>query len=303
MNAIKDAAMRVAKRSKVLSWVAGSPVGELFDTKQPFSYRLMRITSRSNILRNAAVHFYAARMRREPLRTSHRSLFKDLVVPRFVETLTARGFAGGLVLPADCLSDILNFCGKAQFVPDRDPRVPILINPTDEANPRPDNVFYRCLNPHTQCKTVDELACDPFVIDVSRRYLKTEPVFLSSQIWWSYPYPAKYDCYTPEYGFHYDIDDYKFLKLFVYLNCVDEARGPHVIVERTHKRKDFFEKRNRRLTDEQVAIRYPGAMRVMTGQRGEGFFEDTFCYHKGTNPRKRRLTLQLEYGIRSSRRS
>jgi hypothetical protein len=36
---------------------------------------------------------------------------------------------------------------------------------------------------------------------------------------------------------------------------------------------------------------------VITGERGTGFFEDTLCYHKGTNPGKRRLILQIEYGL------
>ena len=35
----------------------------------------------------------------------------------------------------------------------------------------------------------------------------------------------------------------------------------------------------------------------MLGKAGEGFFEDTFSYHKGTTPHKPRLIFQVEYSI------
>jgi len=35
---------------------------------------------------------------------------------------------------------------------------------------------------------------------------------------------------------------------------------------------------------------------VITGAAGTAFFEDTFCYQKGTDPRKRRLIMEIEYG-------
>ena len=36
---------------------------------------------------------------------------------------------------------------------------------------------------------------------------------------------------------------------------------------------------------------------VMLGKAGEGVFEDTFSYHKGTTPQKPRLIFQVEYSI------
>jgi hypothetical protein len=295
--------IEITKRASLVRWLAATPVGELLDLKYPFSYRAMRFISRSNTLRSAAVRFRTSYRRNKPLPRSAETLFPVLSAASVVQRLRKDGYAAGISLPEPSLQAILKFSAQAEFIPDRSPDRRVTIDLSDESNPLPGNILFRCHNPHRQCPTVDQLVHDPFIVDVAKGYLENEPMLLSTQIWWSYPYISKNnaDLYTPEYGFHYDIDDYRFLKLFIYLNDVDEERGPHVIIEGTHRKKNFFEKGHRRLTDSQAAARYQGRIRVMTGRAGEGFFEDTFCYHKGTNPRKRRLILQIQYGLSECR--
>jgi hypothetical protein len=302
--AATNQAIETKKRASVVKWFAASPMGELLNPKFPFSYRAMRVISRSNTLRGAAVRFRTSYRPNKPLPRSSETLFPSLSTPAVLDRLRRDGYASGISLPQESLQAILNFSALTEFTPDHSPNQRIKIDLVEESNPLPGNILFRCHNPHRDCPTVDQLAHDPFILDVAKGYLENEPILLSTQIWWSYPYLPKSetDLYTPEYGFHYDIDDYRFLKLFIYLNDVDEDRGPHVIIEGTHRKKDFFEKGHRVLTDGQAAARYQGKLRVMTGRAGEGFFEDTFCYHKGTNPRKRRLILQLQYCLSAIRR-
>jgi hypothetical protein len=301
MVPIKNNLIRAARRSELLRNVANSTlteaVLEMFNFSLPARYRFMRLVSRSDTLRKAAVRLHAKQSHRPRLPTAEHSIFPNLSVSDIVRSIEQNGFAQGIRLPDPCLRDILDLCTQASFRPDRDSNL-IRIDMTDEQNPRA-AFCYRWVNPHRQCETVKRIAADPAVVEVARQYLGSEPVLLGSQIWWSFPNRASDGSsrYVPEFGFHYDIDDFKFLKLFFYLNDVDEDRGPHVIIEGTHRRKDFFEKGHRRLRDEEATARYPGRIRVITGERGTGFFEDTFCYHKGTNPRKRRLILQIEYGL------
>jgi hypothetical protein len=302
MDAIKDSLIRAAKRSEMLRSVANSALVEMafetFNFSLPARYRFMRLISRSDALRKAAAHMHAKGGHVPAFPTNETSFFPDLSVFDVAQTIEKKGFAQGIRLPEACLRAILDFCSKADFRSDRNPNVPVQIDLTGEANPRSESC-YRCPNAHRQCETIDGIAHDPAIVQVARRYLRSEPVLLGSSVWWSYSYLGSDGTmpYVADYGFHYDIDDYKFLKLFFYLNDVDEERGPHVIIEGTHSRKDFFEKTHRRLRDEEALARYPGRIRVMTGEKGTGFFEDTFCYHKGTNPRKRRLILQIEYGL------
>lgn len=292
----------MAKRSQTLRSIANSTLVEIaFESLNfalPARYRLMRLVSRSDTLRNASVSRHGRRNHVRTFPTRETTLFPDLSVSDVAQTIEQKGFAQGIRLSDACLSGIVDFCSKAQFRSDRDPDKPVQIDVCDEVNPH-SGTCYRCANAHRQCETIDGIAHDLAVVEVARRYLRSEPVLLGSRVWWSYSYLGSDGTvpYIADYGFHYDIDDYKFLKLFFYLNDVDEERGPHVIIEGTHSRKDFFEKTHRRLRDEEALRRYPGRIRVMTGEKGTGFFEDTFCYHKGTNPRKRRLILQIEYGL------
>ena len=74
--------------------------------------------------------------------------------------------------------------------------------------------------------------------------------------------------------------------------------GPHKIYSNTHINKTSFMKSNRRLTDSQIEELFPKEdLQIMTGKAGTSFFEDTLCYHKGTNPSKPRLLFQIEYSL------
>ena len=120
-------------------------------------------------------------------------------------------------------------------------------------------------------------------------------MLLNSQIWYTFPQESKAKHHN--FGFHYDIDDYRFLKFFFYLDDVDENTGPHVIIESSHKESSIFKFFNRRISDEVAESKYKNKIKVMLGKPGQGFAEDTFCYHKGTYPLKRRLILQVQFGI------
>ena len=56
------------------------------------------------------------------------------------------------------------------------------------------------------------------LVSTIRDFFGCEPIITSSQIWWTYPYYNKSGEFSNppgnEYGFHYDVDDFKFLKLF-----------------------------------------------------------------------------------------
>jgi hypothetical protein len=167
----------------------------------------------------------------------------------------------------------------------------------DYNNPqRPSNQLWYT-NPNAEeCDAVKELVYNEDILHIAKQYLGKEPTIKDVRTWWSFPQDKKE--YNHLYGFHYDIDAYKFLKMFVYITDVDENGGPHAIISKTHMSKDMFEKKNRRLTDEMAEEKY-GKDRIfeMKGERGTCFFEDTFSYHKGTSPNYPRLILQLEFSI------
>ena len=84
------------------------------------------------------------------------------------------------------------------------------------------------------CPHVLALACDPRVLQGVTAYLGCRPTLSSIGIRWSFP--AAGERAAGVQRFHRDPDDWRFLKLFVYLTDVDAGSGPHEFVAGSHRR-------------------------------------------------------------------
>jgi hypothetical protein len=138
------------------------------------------------------------------------------------------------------------------------------------------------------------LANHPRLVDAAGRYLGCKPTISNIGIWWSLP--ADGTAQEAE-NYHRDVDDWRFVKFFLYLTDVDEAAGPHCFVRGSHRSTRFL--RIRRIKDEEVTKIFPkGAQLHHVGKSGYAFMEETYCLHKGQPPiGGRRLLLQVEYSV------
>ena len=82
---------------------------------------------------------------------------------------------------------------------------------------------------------VIEIANDPALISLAEQYLGCVPTIYSLNIWWSRP--ARDEGTRTTQSFHRDIDDYKFLSLFIYLSDVTMETGPHQYAIGTHTKE------------------------------------------------------------------
>jgi hypothetical protein len=138
------------------------------------------------------------------------------------------------------------------------------------------------------------LANDSRILAVVSDFLGCKPTIGYLAAWWSYHTPG--GAQQAEF-FHRDVDDWKFVKLFVYLTDVGADSGPHVYVRHSSGRDRLAE--IRRFTDDEVRSAF-GAENVLTitAAAGQGFLEDTFGIHKGRPVVKgTRLIFQAVYGI------
>jgi hypothetical protein len=104
---------------------------------------------------------------------------------------------------------------------------------------------------------------------------------------------------------HFDREDNYILKIFLYLDDVDEGAGPFTYAPGTHKKgrfrsiepEYFLEGGVRRTTDEQMDAVYPRAeWKTCIGKKGTIVFADTRGYHKGGEARtKDRLMYTCMY--------
>lgn len=74
---------------------------------------------------------------------------------------------------------------------------------------------------------------DPRLIDLIEAYFGCVPTLYSMNAWWSFP-AQRPELIHSQY-FHRDIDDWRFVTLFLYLTDVDLLGGPHQVVEGSHK--------------------------------------------------------------------
>lgn len=104
---------------------------------------------------------------------------------------------------------------------------------------------------------------------------------------------------------HFDREDNYILKVFLYLDDVDEGTGPFTYAPGTHRngkyrsiQPEFIMEGNvKRTTDEQMAKVYPREnWKVGIGKKGTIIFADTRGYHKGGEARsKDRLMFTCMY--------
>jgi hypothetical protein len=146
------------------------------------------------------------------------------------------------------------------------------------------------------CPHILPLINNAAVLQIARAYLGCRPTISSVGLTWSFPSHAAAQRADAQY-FHRDADDWRFLKLFVYLTDVDEQSGPHEFVTASHHSSGrIFSKP---YTDEELERSYGRhSMVKITGPKGTTFIEDTWGLHKGHVPISRpRLLLQVEYSV------
>ena len=138
------------------------------------------------------------------------------------------------------------------------------------------------------------LANSPEILGVIERLFGCRPTISYMAAWWSYPTGI---AAQQAENFHRDIDDWAFIKLFVYLTDVDEDKGPHVYVRgsASASRANAIQ----RYQDDEIAALFPPSDIVkMTGNAGCAFLENTFGLHKGQPVKEgNRLIFQAVYSM------
>ncbi len=144
-----------------------------------------------------------------------------------------------------------------------------------------------------ECPHIMQVMNRPDVLRVAQEYLGCQPTISGLRIDWSCP--ATGTGYVQR--FHRDYDDWKIVKLFIYLSDVDDTSGPHEFVATSHKRSGQL----RAIPYEQRDLeRTYGRERLVrvVGPPGTSFMVDTWGIHKGNVPLTRtRMMLQIQYSI------
>jgi hypothetical protein len=166
--------------------------------------------------------------------------------------------------------------------------------PTSDARFADSHIAYHDAEDIVTAPYLLALANDPMLIEIVARYLGCRPTLGYLAVWWSYH--TGVGAQHAE-NFHRDVDDWRFVKLFIYLSDVGVENGPHVYV--THSVSSSRLREIERFSDDEVARAFgdENVLRLV-GDAGTGFLEDTFGIHKGQPVlRGRRLMFQAVYSM------
>lgn len=126
--------------------------------------------------------------------------------------------------------------------------------------------------------------------ELAKDYLGCEPVLGAVAAFWTSPEnESSYNVW------HRDRDDFRFLKVFIYITDVDEDSGPHQFIKGSHNPglPEVLYSGNCRAV-QGIDNFFKGRIDTIMGPAGKTWAEDTYGLHKGLRPTKRPRCL-LEY--------
>ncbi|WP_373527707.1 phytanoyl-CoA dioxygenase family protein [Nostoc sp.] len=268
---------------------------------------LMRKIGRFTTIRSIAASFSNPPSKSHEAIEDNCSLFNCINVDKVVEYLKKDGCYLGINLPRNIVQEILDFATYTTCYDHGEGKPGFYYLEKEQAQTKHERnfVFGRYYNTALLCPAIRKLESDPKLLEIAAKYLKADPVHQGNNLWWSFarkttPYEQFQNVHQRTQVFHYDLDDYRFLKFFFYITDVGLSSGPHVYVSGSHEKKKLLHKLLRGPCDEKNLINYYGADSIMTvcGEAGFGFVEDTFGFHKGATPTDRdRLLLVIEFAI------
>ncbi|PKB42615.1 hypothetical protein AX016_0783 [Cellulophaga sp. RHA19] len=268
--------------------------------------RAFREAMKFSVIRYTLIKAYNTFKKNPVLKINNETIFSSLNVNKTIKELDKYALSETFLIDKSTLNAIVEDCKNQLVFPHLKFDGSIIKDgqgqKMDFDNPKPfqkDCIWFKYKDIQ-EWKSVNNIIYDPKILDIAKNYLGNNPIIRNQYLWWSFPAKANdnedYD--SPRYWFHYDIDDFKFLKIFIYLKDVDLQTGPHVVVKSTHKSKPWKYKFNRIINNSDLKGFFDDKEVVkLTGEKGTCFLEDTFTYHNGTPPQKPRLVLQIEYAL------
>jgi len=155
-----------------------------------------------------------------------------------------------------------------------------------------------CIN---ASNTIHIIINDPVILGLVSFYLRTKICVRSVSFWHSFEAIDHEPYGELAQLFHYDLDEFRWLKLFIFLTDVSDNNGPHVFIPGSHrpgfKDPKLLSRGYARISDDDMDRYHPrSSWKYLTCSAGTLVLADTRCWHKGTAVKTGvRSLLQPEY--------
>ena len=228
-------------------------------------------------------------------------------LPRFAGTLTpaadrvaadmkSSGFAMvSDIIPVAAVSTLRDYFAKQMAKSPYHPEFPAFLPP--ENPPAGIHVAFVPNDIVARAPMIYDIINHPVLLAAVAKVLGGKPTIGYMAAWWSLPANDGKAMHAENY--HRDVDDWRFVKLFVYLTDVDDESGPHIFVPGSHNADKLTD--IRRYTEDEVFAAFGrDCEKRFTGPAGTAFLENTYGFHRGLPPLRRpRLAISVTYCIES----
>lgn len=146
---------------------------------------------------------------------------------------------------------------------------------------------------------IQNLVTDSNLLTIVQNFLNCKPILSQTNYWKSITGKTNDAILTKNaQKFHRDFDHEKWIKIFIYLNDINNNNGPHCFVKGSQNKIIPNEKWGRH-SDSWILQNFnKDDIKYFTGKKGTIIFENTRGFHKGTHVlEKERNILQLEFSI------
>lgn len=263
---------------------------------------LMFCATRIQILRSWGIYF--SKRPWYQISGDTNSIFKGVNADLVVQELRNEGLYIGINLPQDILSEIQDFSQTTSYLGNANNNLKFFLPNKDQAQLKYQQKFVTAhhLNPSSLCTAIQKIEKDPKLWEIAAKYLETNPILIETRLWWTFVVEEAVDkSLALPFDFHYDLEDYRFIKFMFYIKEVNKSSGPHVCVKGSHKKKKLKDQFSLvRQTTEPKILDYYGREKVETicGKSGLGFVEDFYCFHRGSIPiSEDRLILGVKFAM------
>ena len=132
-----------------------------------------------------------------------------------------------------------------------------------------------------QCTELVTLANHPQMLAIVAAYLGATPTLAAMQVWWTLGHASNAVELARDDMFHRDVDDLRFVKMFMYLTDVGQENGMHSFVPTSHRSTELVKRAP--ITEDQIRQHFGNdAERTFVGPAGTIFLEDTWGIHRQT---------------------
>ena len=250
--------------------------------------------------------YFSSNNAKKNLQISPKSLFEEVSAKKYVDQIRQEGVAFGINLPTSMVDEIYQYACTAPCYGTGTARDEgdFLITDVKNGYLREKHpIALAELKDSTLmgCQAINNLVEDPLLLEVARNYLGYWPTKILRYMSWtlvsSLPDEQQKRLNEPVI-YHYDIPSYNSVRIYFYITDVDTFSGPHIMIKNSHDIKPVKMLFSPCQQTDNAIYNYYGKEKeiIIEGNRGFGFFQDPYCFHKATTPvNSDRLLLQIRY--------